>query len=38
MSRDVYGDRHDFAATRRAFVTKQPRPATTPALTPTAAW
>ncbi len=36
MSRDIYGDRHDFAATRRAFVTKQPRPATTPALTPAA--
>ena len=30
MSRDMYGDRHNFAATRRAFVTKQPRPALTP--------
>jgi hypothetical protein len=26
MSRDIYHHRHKFAARRRAFVTKQPRP------------
>jgi putative two-component system protein, hydrogenase maturation factor HypX/HoxX len=28
MSRDIYSDRHGFAALRRAFVTKRPRPLT----------
>jgi putative two-component system hydrogenase maturation factor HypX/HoxX len=30
MSRDIFDDRHGFAAARRAFVTKQ-RPAAVPA-------
>ena len=30
MSRDIFDDRHGFAAARHAFVTKQP-PAATPA-------
>jgi putative two-component system protein, hydrogenase maturation factor HypX/HoxX len=31
MSRDIYADRRGFAALRRAFVTKKPRPAVTTA-------